>query len=70
MNEDIDTSSAAMRVGHESASQYTRLFGAPPLQDIRRLTKSCRHGQLFSGAYKAWPVRRRLILRQGLPPRP
>jgi AraC-like DNA-binding protein len=41
LNEDIDAGSAAMRVGYESASQfsreYTRLFGAPPLRDIRRL---------------------------------
>jgi transcriptional regulator GlxA family with amidase domain len=39
--EDIDAGSAAVRVGYESASQfsreYTRLFGAPPLRDIRRL---------------------------------
>eukprot|EP01034_Spumella_vulgaris_P029634 gene29634-36710_t len=41
LNEDIDAGSAALRVGYESASQfsreYTRLFGAPPLRDIRRL---------------------------------
>ncbi|CAN7348554.1 AraC family transcriptional regulator [Pseudoduganella sp. LjRoot289] len=41
LNEDIDAGSAAVRVGYESASQfsreYTRLFGAPPLRDIRRL---------------------------------
>jgi len=39
--EDIDASSAAIRVGYESASQfsreYTRLFGEPPLRDIRRM---------------------------------
>lgn len=39
--EDIDASSAALRVGYESASQfsreYTRLFGAPPLRDIKRV---------------------------------
>ena len=44
LNEDIDAGSAAMRVGYESASQfsreYTRLFGAPPLRDIRRLQAS------------------------------
>ncbi|SEN88438.1 AraC-type DNA-binding protein [Duganella sp. CF517] len=44
LNEDIDAGSAAMRVGYESASQfsreYTRLFGAPPLRDIRRLQES------------------------------
>jgi AraC-like DNA-binding protein len=44
LNEDIDAGSAALRVGYESASQfsreYTRLFGAPPLRDIRRLQES------------------------------
>lgn len=37
---DTDASSAAYRVGYESASQfsreYSRLFGAPPMGDIRR----------------------------------
>lgn len=41
LNEDIDASSAAVRVGYESASQfsreYTRLFGEPPLRDIKRV---------------------------------
>ncbi|MFZ6769667.1 AraC family transcriptional regulator N-terminal domain-containing protein [Undibacterium sp. Di26W] len=41
LSEDIDASSAALRVGYESASQfsreYTRLFGAPPLRDIKRV---------------------------------
>lgn len=41
LNEDMDASSAAVRVGYESASQfnreYTRLFGAPPLRDIKRV---------------------------------
>ncbi|CAM3865332.1 AraC family transcriptional regulator [Bordetella tumulicola] len=41
LNEDIDAGSAALRVGYESASQfsreYTRLFGAPPLRDIKRV---------------------------------
>ncbi len=44
LNEDLDASSAAVRVGYESASQfsreYTRLFGAPPLRDIKRLRES------------------------------
>lgn len=44
LNEDIDAGSAAIRVGYESASQfsreYTRLFGAPPQRDIRRLQES------------------------------
>ncbi|WP_144107499.1 AraC family transcriptional regulator [Paraburkholderia sp. BCC1886] len=37
----IDAGSAAVQVGYESASQfsreYSRLFGAPPQQDVRRL---------------------------------
>lgn len=44
LNEDMDASSAAMRVGYESTSQfsreYTRLFGAPPLRDIKRMRVS------------------------------
>ena len=41
LTEDMDASSAAIRVGYESPSQfsreYTRLFGAPPLRDIKRV---------------------------------
>lgn len=41
LNEGMDAGSAAMRVGYESSSQfnreYTRLFGAPPLRDIKRV---------------------------------
>ena len=41
LNGDLDAGSAALRVGYESASQfsreYSRLFGAPPQRDIRRL---------------------------------
>jgi len=41
LNEDLDASSAAIRVGYESASQfsreYSRLFGQPPLRDIKRM---------------------------------
>ena len=44
LNEDVDVSVAGLRVGYESPSQfsreYSRLFGAPPLQDIRRLRLS------------------------------
>ena len=44
LSEDMDASSAALRVGYESASQfsreYTRLFGAPPLRDIKRVRLS------------------------------
>jgi len=41
LNGDIDATTAAYKVGYESASQfsreYRRLFGAPPMQDIRKL---------------------------------
>jgi AraC-like DNA-binding protein len=41
LNENLDAGSAAGHVGYESASQfsreYSRLFGAPPQRDIRRL---------------------------------
>ncbi|WP_410210026.1 AraC family transcriptional regulator N-terminal domain-containing protein [Aquirhabdus sp.] len=44
LNDDVDASSAAIRVGYESASQfsreYTRLFGEPPLRDIKRVRES------------------------------
>ena len=39
LNEKLDAGSAAVRVGYESPSQfsreYSRLFGAPPLRDVR-----------------------------------
>ena len=41
LSHDLDASSTAARVGYESASQfsrdYSRLFGAPPQRDIRRM---------------------------------
>ncbi len=41
LNEQMDTASASLRVGYESATQfnreYRRLFGEPPLRDIRAL---------------------------------
>jgi AraC-like DNA-binding protein len=41
MNDNLDAGSAAVRVGYESASQfsreYCRLFGEPPQRDIRRI---------------------------------
>ena len=41
MNKNLDASSAALFVGYESASQfsreYSREFGESPLRDIRRL---------------------------------
>jgi AraC-like DNA-binding protein len=44
MNEGLDAGSTALRIGYESASQfnreYSRLFGQPPLRDIRRVNSS------------------------------
>lgn len=44
LNERIDAGSAAVRVGYESASQfsreYSRLFGEPPNRDIKRMRQS------------------------------
>jgi AraC-like DNA-binding protein len=44
LNEKLDASVAGMRVGYEGVSQfsreYSRLFGAPPQRDIRRLRLS------------------------------
>jgi len=44
LNEDIDANSASVRVGYESASQfnreYARLFGSPPLRDIKNVRLS------------------------------
>lgn len=41
LNESVDAGHAAVRVGYESASQfsreYSRLFGAPPQRDIQRM---------------------------------
>lgn len=41
LNQDIDAGSAGSLVGYESASQfsreYSRLFGSPPQQDVRRM---------------------------------
>ena len=41
LTDDIDASSAAVEVGYESVSQfnreYTRLFGQPPMRDIKAL---------------------------------
>lgn len=41
LNHDLDASSTAARVGYESASQfsrdYSRLFGAPPQRDVKRM---------------------------------
>ncbi len=40
MTEDVDASSAAVRVGYDDASQFTReykrLFGDPPMRDVAR----------------------------------
>jgi AraC-like DNA-binding protein len=44
LTDDLDASSAAVKVGYESVSQfnreYSRLFGQPPMRDIRTLRLS------------------------------
>jgi AraC-like DNA-binding protein len=44
LNQDLDAGNASGRVGYESASQfsreYSRLFGAPPQRDIRKMRLS------------------------------
>jgi AraC-like DNA-binding protein len=44
LTDDLDASSAAIKVGYESVSQfnreYSRLFGQPPMRDIRALRSS------------------------------
>jgi AraC-like DNA-binding protein len=44
LNQNLDASNAGGRVGYESASQfsreYSRLFGAPPQRDVRRMRPS------------------------------
>ena len=51
LSEDLDASSAAVRVGYDDASQFTReykrLFGDPPMRDVARFK------QLSSAAGKA-----------------
>lgn len=46
LNENLDAGSAAIRVGYESASQfsreYSRLFGAPPNRDIKKMRETTR----------------------------
>jgi transcriptional regulator GlxA family with amidase domain len=41
LNQNVDASNAAGLVGYESPSQfnreYSRLFGAPPQRDVRRM---------------------------------
>lgn len=44
LNQNLDAGSAAVRVGYESASQfsreYSRLFGEPPNRDIKRMRET------------------------------
>jgi AraC-like DNA-binding protein len=48
LNQGLDAGTAGVRVGYESASQfsreYARLFGAPPLRDIRRMREASQVG--------------------------
>ncbi len=53
LSDSMDVTTAAMEVGYESSSQFTReykrLFGQPPLKDIRALRKSFENGEFQSG---------------------
>jgi AraC-like DNA-binding protein len=46
LSEDVDAATAGHRVGYESPSQfsreYSRLFGAPPARDLKRLREPAR----------------------------
>ncbi|MCY0988025.1 AraC family transcriptional regulator [Nannocystis sp. ILAH1] len=50
--EDIDTATAGFRVGYNDQSQFTReyrrLFGAPPLRDLKRLRAASDAGRTAS----------------------
>ncbi len=50
LNHELDASSTAARVGYESASQfsrdYSRLFGAPPQRDIKRMREGQAEAQV------------------------
>ncbi|WP_198651180.1 MULTISPECIES: AraC family transcriptional regulator [Salinicola] len=49
LHDDLDAGSAALRVGYESASQfsreYSRLFGVPPSRDRREMRQSIQGGK-------------------------
>ena len=51
MNESFDACGAAVHVGYESASQfsreYSRVFGAPPQRDITRMRLAPTSGDAF-----------------------
>lgn len=53
LNGSMDVTTAAMEVGYESSSQFTReykrLFGQPPLKHIRALRKSFENGEFENG---------------------
>jgi len=44
LNENLDAGTAALQVGYESSSQfsreYSRIFGSPPLRDVHRMRES------------------------------
>ncbi len=53
LSNSMDVTTAAIEVGYESSSQFTReykrLFGQPPLKDIRALRNSFENGEFQSG---------------------
>ncbi|PKR55120.1 AraC family transcriptional regulator [Thalassospira marina] len=61
LNDRVDAGSAAFHVGYESASQfsreYTRMFGAPPIRDIRRLRETVHSASEISTQSEIIPAR-------------
>ena len=62
MNESFDACGAAVHVGYESASQfsreYSRVFGAPPQRDITRMRLAPTSGDAFVPLRPARPIDR------------
>lgn len=54
LNENHEAGTAALLVGYESQSQfnreYARIFGEPPLRDIKRLRQEVQPGRKMPGA--------------------
>jgi AraC-like DNA-binding protein len=54
--EGVDAASAAFSVGYESASQfnreYSRLFGLPPMKDVRKVRAMADFGAIHSGNHQ------------------
>lgn len=57
MHEGMDAASAAFAVGYESASQfsreYRRMFGQPPMADVRKFRSGEEQGEVWGGGVSA-----------------